>query len=49
VGVGNGITVGVGVSGIITTLNVEVGVAAGTGEHAARKIKRKEVRHCFMS
>ena len=45
---GDGMIVGVGVSGTMTTLNVEVGVAAGAEEHAARRIKRRKARRCFM-
>jgi len=41
-------TVGVGVSGTIMTLKVEVGVAAGGEEHDARKIKREETRRGFI-
>jgi hypothetical protein len=46
--VGGGVTVGVGVSGTITTLSVEVAVVAGAEEHAARKIKRDEARRCLI-
>jgi hypothetical protein len=38
----------VGVSGTITTLSVEVGVAKGAVEHAARKISRDKTSRCFM-
>jgi len=48
VAVGDGVTDGVGVSGTITTLILEVGVAAGAEEHATRKIKRNKARRCFM-
>jgi hypothetical protein len=48
VGVGGGVTDGVGVSATMTTLNVEAGVAAGREEHATRKIKREKAKHCFI-
>jgi len=48
VAVGDGRTVGVGVSATMTTLKVEVGVTAGAEEHAAKKIKRRKTRRGFM-
>jgi len=48
VGVGGGVTVGVGVSGTMTAFSVAVGFTAGAEEQAARKIKMSRPMRCFM-
>jgi len=48
VGVGGGVTVGMGVSATITALIVAGGVVTGAKVQAARKTIKSKLMRCFM-